>query len=595
MLARVHEANKKNRARKEDWMRRRYEKIMMACADCGENNGDKLGLVLGCDKCQPEYRNLATMPTPNPEKLREFWDKTHDCQTCDTRITARIGNDCENCGKSVCKQELERVLLGNNVVGLFPNIKSKNSARIVRYKVEESSLEFEGFDYKQGGRYIVMNRHYTGDLKPLWNVLPWRRKNKGTAPGMSSAAVNAVEDNPEYQWIYPKAQPTKLQMRQIISRCCEIAVRILFEHFVYKFGTTWYHQSSGGPIGARVTMVVARLVMSDWGKRYKKVLIDSGIPPDLLGGYVDDGRQESGVLAVGMEYDKNVEKFVHSEEAEIEDLARNESSEQRMARRCLVAMNSLNEDLVFTVEVASDFPDKRLPTLDFFLWPEEWGLNHSFFQKSMRTPYVTMRRSAMGDQQKYSILANDLVRRLSNININRVSQEEIMRIIEDFIQMLVTSGYERNQAREIIVSGVRGWKNKRQRREDNGQDFYRSAASSLLSRYKKKLTARTSWYKNTNKNGKRKYVLDEEEEEDMRRRNAAKRAKKPREEPGQEETEKIDKNTNLETTDKNKNKAVLFVPYTVGSILAKRLREAEENLLHSTGYKLKIVERSGSK
>ena len=44
-----------------------------------------------------------------------------------------------------------------------------------------------------------------------------------------------------------------------------------------------------------------------------------------------------------------------------------------MARICLVAMNSINDDLVFTVEVASDFPDKRLPTLDFFLWPEEWG------------------------------------------------------------------------------------------------------------------------------------------------------------------------------------------------------------------------------
>ena len=47
--------------------------------------------------------------------------------------------------------------------------------------------------------------------------------------------------------------------------------------------------------------------------------------------------------------------------------------------------------------------------------------------------------------------------------------------------------------------------------------------------------------------------------------------------------------------DKNKTKAVLFVPYTTGSILAKRLREAEENLLQSTGYKLKIVERGGTK
>ena len=62
-------------------------------------------------------------------------------------------------------------------------------------------------------------------------------------------------------------------------------------------------------------MVVARLVMSDWGERYKIILVASGIPPDLLGGYVDDGRQESGVLEIGFEFDKSVGKFVFSEEA----------------------------------------------------------------------------------------------------------------------------------------------------------------------------------------------------------------------------------------------------------------------------------------
>ena len=144
-----------------------------------------------------------------------------------------------------------------------------------------------------------------------------------------------------------------------------------------------------------ITMVVARLVMSDWGDRYKKVLVDSGIPPDLLGGYVDDGRQESGVLPIGMEYDRSVERFEYSEEARDDDLARNETNEKRMARICLVAMNSINVDLVFTVEVASDFQDNRLPTLDFFFWPEWWGLNHSFYEKSMRTPYLTMKRSSM--------------------------------------------------------------------------------------------------------------------------------------------------------------------------------------------------------
>ena len=200
-------------------------------------------------------------------------------------------------------KDLERVLLGND-------IKSKNTGRIVRVKVEKSELTFEGFDYKHGGRYIVMNKKYTGDLKPLWNVLPWRRKVKGTAPGMTGKSVNSPDDDPEFEWVYPRAQPTALQLRQIISRCCEIGVRVLFENFTYKFGKTWYLQASGGPIGARVTMVAARLVMSDWGEKYRQILIASFIPPDLLGGYVDDGRQESGVLEIGMTFSKTEMKFV---------------------------------------------------------------------------------------------------------------------------------------------------------------------------------------------------------------------------------------------------------------------------------------------
>ena len=40
-------------------------------------------------------------------------------------------------------------------------------------------------------------------------------------------------------------------------------------------------------------------------------------------------------------------------------------------------------------------------------------------------------------------------------------------------------------------------------------------------------------------------------------------------------------------------KAVMFVPYTHGSRLAKKLREAEVTLEDQTGYRLKIVERAG--
>ena len=41
--------------------------------------------------------------------------------------------------------------------------------------------------------------------------------------------------------------------------------------------------------------------------------------------------------------------------------------------------------------------------------------------------------------------------------------------------------------------------------------------------------------------------------------------------------------------------SVMFVPYTKGGELAKQLRQAEEELGMRTGYKIKIVERTGTK
>ena len=115
-------------------------------------------------------------------------------------------------------------------------------------------------------------------------------------------------------------------------------------------------------------------------------------------------------------------------------------------------------------------------------------------------------------------------------------------------------------------------------------------------RYRKKLTAKTSWYKQSSKNLKRKYEMDEEEQEEWDERQALKRAKRPPDqarESNQREGAGQGKGTSMK--DKNKAKTVLFVPYTIGSILAKRLREAEEGLKGTTGYKIKIVERAGTK
>ena len=131
--------------------------------------------------------------------------------------------------------------------------------------------------------------------------------------------------------------------------------------------------------------------------------------------------------------------------------------------------------------------------------------------------------------------------RMSNINKSMVTQEEITGVLENLTRMLDKSGYSRNQAREAVVSGVKGWKAKIRRRQEDVQDLYRSAASTLTTGNRKKLTAKTSWYKG--KSQKRKYVMDEKEEEEMRSRHHAKRAKRPPDDRDQErEDEAKDKN-----------------------------------------------------
>ena len=50
----------------------------------------------------------------------------------------------------------------------------------------------------------------------------------------------------------------------------EIGVRFLFENFTYKFAKESYKQESGGPIGARVTMAAAHIVMKDCGAKMER-------------------------------------------------------------------------------------------------------------------------------------------------------------------------------------------------------------------------------------------------------------------------------------------------------------------------------------
>ena len=225
--------------------------------------------------------------------------------------------------------------------------------------------------------------------------------------------------------------------------------------------------------------------------------------------YVDDGRQVTSLLAKGMRYARESRSFEWSKEAEDEDLEREKKGEGKgafMARLCLPAMNDVNPDLTFTAEVEEDFESRKLPTLDTNMWMEEDGkISHNYFEKSMKSQIMIEKDSAMGIQQKNCIMANELTRRLYNLDITMEDiEEEVREVIENFTRQAKNSGWERKEVREMIVSGYTGWKRRIERRRDEGGAVYRSAKNSLVTRTRKKLTGKEDWYKTSGEQNKRR-------------------------------------------------------------------------------------------
>ena len=121
---------------------------------------------------------------------------------CNKRLE-KIRSEKTRNGEALDDQE-ELIIFRNDVVGLFPNITSARTGKIVRYRVQESKLKFEGMNFKQASLYVYLNQEKTGDLQELRQYFPWRRKVGGTATGMNNIEVNGRDKMGDSYWVWPE-------------------------------------------------------------------------------------------------------------------------------------------------------------------------------------------------------------------------------------------------------------------------------------------------------------------------------------------------------------------------------------------------------
>ena len=235
------------------------------------------------------------------------------------------------------------VLLGTDIVSLFPSLNAERSATAVREQIEKIEISWEEIDITWLTLYIHLNRDLCSVIHEIDQYLPKRRKGRrGQEAGMGSEECSKryIEDNEKSNWTFPILNLSEREKRKLIGAAIEISIRFFFRNFTYTFGGKTYVQLEGGPIGARITMCVARLVLQHWREKYKEILKEGNIREKLSKIYVDDNRCVVEKIKPGLRFIENEGKFKFQSEWIEEDMKIDPI--KRTIRELGKAMNSDN-------------------------------------------------------------------------------------------------------------------------------------------------------------------------------------------------------------------------------------------------------------
>ena len=140
------------------------------------------------------------------------------------------------------------VIIGGDVVSLYPNLDVDIVVDRIRDEILRTDLEFNNVDYLEATRYLVLNWTIEQARNSnLRRVLPVRRKNRGTKPGIRGEGPRGSQRGDQEQWQFKEnIILDDWERRQIVAEVVKIATEAMFKKHYYSFGGRTYHQRGGG-------------------------------------------------------------------------------------------------------------------------------------------------------------------------------------------------------------------------------------------------------------------------------------------------------------------------------------------------------------
>ena len=212
-----------------------------------------------------------------------------------------------------------------DVAALYPSLDHEGAAEEVAKMIMKSQVSLAGIDWRAAQTFLASNLSEDQvKAEGLKSLVPNRLKARGKRPGNTTNELKvkycAPCDDPgeareklssiqlskeEKKASLSKWAPTDVaslsnkDKRKIIAKVIKVSIKTVFLHHMYQFRGQTYRQSSGGPIGLRLTSVVARIVMDSWMTSFLKMLVDEKIDVYAAVKYVDDVNVVISMLRLG--------------------------------------------------------------------------------------------------------------------------------------------------------------------------------------------------------------------------------------------------------------------------------------------------------
>ena len=197
-----------------------------------------------------------------------------------------------------------------------------------------------------------------------------------------------------------------------------------------------------------MSVETASLAMLLWDKGFLAKLRRMGLKVGLYKRYVDDIIVIIDEIAPGWFFCGDSGRMTFDPEhptAKMEPDARTFSVLEAIA-------NTLNGDIQMESDVSSNHASGRLPVLDLDMFMTGEGVEFSFYQKPMNSPFCNMYRSALAAKTKRDSLFQEGLRRLRNMS-QGISHLERCSIMDRFMNTVRVSGYDARY-RVTLLKGI---------------------------------------------------------------------------------------------------------------------------------------------